>query len=335
MDVQKSCNAHNVPLIEGGYNDTEWIKNIISKKLEDMPEKGARCDECFDFRLYKSALKAKEIGAAFFTTTLLSSPQKSKYKLQKSLLKISSTTSTTSVQSYYFCVASDEVALQNKIARDANLYRQNYCGCIFGLVKQKGEMAFELFSPMGNKIYKNSIENKKNEFAKDGISIKNRLIDMRLLSGKISSGGEIVPSYIFDHSSTTSCKSGEIAWIKLQNLRQLICGKISKVAYLGLGIDENAKFDDLYIGYSRRESLIFCTLGLINAIFGNKFEDIKSLNKSGLSMDDEVLFRLLVTDDSLNITPIIVVDDKIKSAKVEISSITKEENIVKMVHLDK
>ena len=63
-----------VDLIFEDYQHNDFIKNI--KGLENEPEGGARCTECFRFRLEKTAELAKERKYDYFTTTLSVSPHK-------------------------------------------------------------------------------------------------------------------------------------------------------------------------------------------------------------------------------------------------------------------
>ena len=51
--------------------------------LENEPEKGARCEVCFDKRFNVSAQKALELGEKKITTTLLVSPLKSQEQLKR------------------------------------------------------------------------------------------------------------------------------------------------------------------------------------------------------------------------------------------------------------
>ena len=63
-----------VRIIEGEYKPKNFYDAV--KGLEDEPEGGKRCVECFRLRLEASAQKAKELGADYFTTTLTISPLK-------------------------------------------------------------------------------------------------------------------------------------------------------------------------------------------------------------------------------------------------------------------
>ena len=53
------------------------------KGLEQEPEGGARCTECFKLRLLEAARLAKEGGFDYFTTTLTISPLKDAERLNR------------------------------------------------------------------------------------------------------------------------------------------------------------------------------------------------------------------------------------------------------------
>ncbi|NPA82006.1 MAG: epoxyqueuosine reductase QueH, partial [Epsilonproteobacteria bacterium] len=81
LDVKRSCEILDIPLIEGEYDFESWLEAV--RGYENEPEKGRRCEVCFDRRLEVTALKAKELNENKITTTLLTSPKKSKEQLKK------------------------------------------------------------------------------------------------------------------------------------------------------------------------------------------------------------------------------------------------------------
>lgn len=128
LEAQKSVCAHfNCEFIEGIYEPEVYYEYV--KGLEEEPEKGARCDKCFELRLLNTALKAKVLGIEEFTTSIVISPHKNYEKLTAIGEKIA--------KEYGLCYVSenfrkhDGFLKTNKIARELNLYRQNYCGCKF------------------------------------------------------------------------------------------------------------------------------------------------------------------------------------------------------------
>ena len=61
LDSQKTlCEHFGVELIEEHY-DTQEYENYI-RGYENEPERGKRCDKCFELRLTQTAKKAKELG---------------------------------------------------------------------------------------------------------------------------------------------------------------------------------------------------------------------------------------------------------------------------------
>ncbi|MCQ2137016.1 MAG: epoxyqueuosine reductase QueH, partial [Bacteroidales bacterium] len=60
-----------VIMVEDEYDHQEWQEWI--KGLENEPERGGRCLECFRFRLLRAARYAIEHGFTLLTTTLASS----------------------------------------------------------------------------------------------------------------------------------------------------------------------------------------------------------------------------------------------------------------------
>ncbi len=104
--------------------------------MEHLPEKGDRCTVCYDDRLDNSVQKAIELGHDKFTTTLLISPKKSQEKLEiigNNLFK------KTGVEFIFSEIirSGNGAEIQGLRVKENSLYRQNYCGCLFGLTAQK------------------------------------------------------------------------------------------------------------------------------------------------------------------------------------------------------
>lgn len=128
----KLCTHFGCNLIIGEY-ETEVYYNFVAG-LENEPEKGLRCDKCFELRLRKTAQKCVELGINEFTTSMVISPHKNYEKLTKIGKDIA--------QEYnlqYFSLnfrKNDGFLKTNRISKDLGLYRQNYCGCKFALNKK-------------------------------------------------------------------------------------------------------------------------------------------------------------------------------------------------------
>ncbi|MEJ2498709.1 MAG: epoxyqueuosine reductase QueH [Sulfurovaceae bacterium] len=151
LDVKRSCEMLGIELIEGAYDTDNWLKSVSG--LENEPEKGKRCSVCFDDRFMVSALKAKELGEDTFTSTLLVSPKKSISKLKELGDALAKQYNLTFITPDYRSNGGTQE--QNIVAKKDKLYRQDYCGCIFGLLKQRAyqnRVADELFSPISQQI---------------------------------------------------------------------------------------------------------------------------------------------------------------------------------------
>ena len=121
------CESFNVELLVENYNHEDYLNYI--KGLENEPERGRRCNKCIELRLMKSAQKAKSMGIDLFTTSLVISPHKNFQKISEIGNNIANSTGINYlVQNFR---KQDGFLKTNKISRDLNIYRQNYCGCEF------------------------------------------------------------------------------------------------------------------------------------------------------------------------------------------------------------
>ncbi len=101
----------------------------IAKGMEDLPEGGERCFKCYRLRLEEAAKKAKKGGFDYFTTTLSISPHKNAEKLNE----IGKELSEKYDIEYLYSDFKKKNGYKRSIELSAkfNLYRQDYCGCIY------------------------------------------------------------------------------------------------------------------------------------------------------------------------------------------------------------
>ncbi len=123
------CENSGVELLVEEYNQEEFFDYV--KGFETEPEKGLRCDKCFELRLTKTANKAKELGIENFTTSIVISPYKNFQKLSTIGEEIASKTGINFLAIDF--KKKDGFLKTNKIANSLSLYRQNYCGCKFSM----------------------------------------------------------------------------------------------------------------------------------------------------------------------------------------------------------
>ena len=125
------CTHLGVELVEAEYNPNEYYNFV--KGFENEPEKGLRCNKCFELRLKKTAEFAKSIGINKFTTSITISPHKNFSKLSEIGLNIAQDAGIQYLPIDF--KKKDGFLKTNKIAKELKLYRQNYCGCKFAINK--------------------------------------------------------------------------------------------------------------------------------------------------------------------------------------------------------
>ena len=115
----------NITIIEE-YDDAFLQK---TKGYEKEKESGLRCDICYRIRLEKTARIAKELGFDCFTTTLSISPYKDADKFNEIGKDLEKEYGIDYLYSNF--KKNDGYKKSIELSRKHNLYRQNYCGCIF------------------------------------------------------------------------------------------------------------------------------------------------------------------------------------------------------------
>ena len=108
--------------------DNDLYEELI-KGYENCPERGARCPICFKLRLEKTAKLAKEHNYDYFCTTLTVSP----YKNATQINEIGASLSKIYQIKWLYSDFKKEDGYKKSIelSKKYNLYRQNYCGCIY------------------------------------------------------------------------------------------------------------------------------------------------------------------------------------------------------------
>lgn len=123
-----------VRIIDSRYNPKEFFD--VAKGHENEPEGGRRCLECFKLRLNESCKKAKEIGADYITTTLTISPLKNAQALNEIGIECAEQHGVNWLFSDF--KKREGYKRSIKLSSEYNLYRQNYCGCVFS--KRESEL---------------------------------------------------------------------------------------------------------------------------------------------------------------------------------------------------
>jgi hypothetical protein len=287
LDVERSCKKLGIELIEGEYDFENWMDTV--RGLESEPEKGSRCEVCFNRRFEVSAHKAIELGEQTMTTTLLVSPKKSQEQLIRSGEAFEASHGVKFVPFDYR--KNNGTADQARVSKEEQLYRQDYCGCLYGLSMQRDQqhrLMDEMFSPLTRQILPASIEERlelyhlRNELEDAGTPyriVKERFVNYRLFSSYLKVGSEVVPSYPLFYST------------------------ISRTQTLG-----HIEFSIGNQYFLNREEVRFITLETFNTLTGSHYDTTKELMFDTCSLGTEISLRARLTGCPFNTSAIIVLD---------------------------
>lgn len=125
--IRLISNFKGVKIIDCDYDND--IYNEVIKGLENEPERGSRCTKCFYLRLNKTGEIAKKNNFEYFGTTLTVSP----YKNAKLLNEIGEDISKKYDIKWLYSdfKKNDGYKKSIELSKKYDLYRQDYCGCIY------------------------------------------------------------------------------------------------------------------------------------------------------------------------------------------------------------
>ena len=127
---KRYCDKLGFKFIDADYDKDNWFERI--KGLEDEPERGARCTQCFDMRFERSALYAHENNFKVFATTLGISRWKNMDQINDSGKRAAQRYKT--VEYWDFNWRKDGGSSRMiEISKEENFYQQEYCGCVYSL----------------------------------------------------------------------------------------------------------------------------------------------------------------------------------------------------------
>lgn len=124
-------------IVDADYDHEDWLAHI--RGLENEPERGGRCLQCFRYRLLRSAEYARDRGIKVITTTLASSRWKSLEQINQA--------------GQWACncvnegIAQEKAVIwwdrnwrkdglqerRNQLIRELAFYNQQWCGCEFSM----------------------------------------------------------------------------------------------------------------------------------------------------------------------------------------------------------
>ena len=101
----------------------------LAKGHEAEPEGGERCFKCYRLRLEEAARAAKAGGFSYFTTTLSISPLKNAAKINEIGEELAEIYHVQHLPSDFKKKNGYKRSIE--LSHEYDLYRQNYCGCVY------------------------------------------------------------------------------------------------------------------------------------------------------------------------------------------------------------
>ena len=306
LDVQRSCKKLGIELLEGEYDFETWMDLV--RGLEKEPEKGSRCEVCFDRRFDVSAHKALELGEKKITTTLLVSPLKSQEQLKRVGDAFYEKNGVEFVFVDYRTGGGSQD--QSRVTKEEQLYRQDYCGCIYGLTmqrEQQDKLMDEMFSPLGKQILPASIEDRlelyqrRMDYEDEGIDyklVREKFLNYRQYNLKLTIAKKAVDAHALVYSTLPRKKAN---------------GRI--------------EYSSKHLHYLNREEVKFLLLKDFNALTQSSFSSVRELIFSPLSVEQELNLRQKLCNSAYDLSPIFVLDE-LQEGKIEIylDATTYEDN---------
>jgi hypothetical protein len=237
------------------------------------------------------------------TTTLLVSPQKSQDQLKKSGENFHKTHGVEFIAFDYRKNGGSND--QSVVSKKEQLYRQDYCGCIFGLTMQRDQqhrLMDEMFSPISGQILPASIEERLELYThrinleEQNLAyhiIKERFLNYRLLRSLITVDKKSLPSYpLFYSTINRSSTNGTIDF------------------------EIEGQF------FLNREEVRFITIDTFNNLTHLNYANTQELIFNAPTIETEITLRSQLTQSPFNTCAIIVVDD-IPTSKITLLLETK------------
>ena len=131
--IEKMGLADKVDILAEPWKSEDYYRRI--KGLENEPEGGKRCAECFRLRLLETARLAKHYGYDYFCTTLTLSRHKDAVLINSIGEEIARATGVSWLPSDFKKRNGENRSIE--LSEQYGLYRQLYCGCEFSLRKRE------------------------------------------------------------------------------------------------------------------------------------------------------------------------------------------------------
>ncbi len=128
MEVLRYVREMEIAFVDADYEIDRWFD--LTRGHEEDPERGERCDRCFDMRLGKTAEYAASHDFKFFATSLGISRWKDLEQVNRAgeRAALAFPGLVYWAQNWRLRGGQEQMTL---ITREQDFYRQRYCGCLY------------------------------------------------------------------------------------------------------------------------------------------------------------------------------------------------------------
>lgn len=136
--IKEFKSKNKIDFLDCDYEGEKFFE--MAKGMEDLREGDKRCYLCYQLRMNKTALIAKENNFSYFTTTLSISPYKNSSWINEIGRKLEKEIGIKYLPADFKKKNGYKRSIE--LSSIYNLYRQDYCGCIYSKIereKQKQE----------------------------------------------------------------------------------------------------------------------------------------------------------------------------------------------------
>lgn len=119
--------GYPIEIVEGDYEPARFFE--MARGYEHCKEGEERCFRCYELRLRETAERARDGRFDYFATTLTISPLKNAQKINEIGQELSAEYGISWLPSDF--KKKDGYKRSIELSAEYELYRQNYCGCVF------------------------------------------------------------------------------------------------------------------------------------------------------------------------------------------------------------
>ncbi len=134
--LNKMPSKNFLGFIEGDYETSVFYKKASSRVIEREGDKA--CQNCYEFRLQRAAMVAKDLGYDYFATTLSISPHKNSQDINRIGESVAEKVGVMHLPSDF--KKKNGFKRSVELSDSLGLYRQDYCGCVYS--KKERDMRF-------------------------------------------------------------------------------------------------------------------------------------------------------------------------------------------------